>query len=63
MIMNNNYISINKAIKNKNKEMILEVALTLNKELFNENKISYKMFKYTENNILKELKSCNVNST
>ncbi len=61
--MNNNYVSINKAIKNKNKEMILEVALTLNKELFNENKISYKMFKYTENNILKELKSCNVNST
>lgn len=63
MIMNNNYVSINKAIKNKNKEMLLEVALTLNKELFNENKISYKMFKYTENNILKELKSCNVNST
>lgn len=61
--MNNNYVSINKAIKNKNKEMLLEVALTLNKELFNENKISYKMFKYTENNILKELKSCNVNST
>ena len=61
--MNNNYVSINKAIKNKNKEMILEVALTLNKELFNENKISYKMFKYTENNILKDLKSCNVNST
>ena len=29
-------------------------------ELFNENKISYKMFKYTEDNILKELKSCNL---
>ena len=46
--------------KNKNKEILLEVALTLNKELFNENKISYKMFKYTEDNILKELKSCNL---
>ena len=45
-----------KELKNKNKEILLEVALTLNKELFNENKISYKMFKYTEDNILKELK-------
>jgi hypothetical protein len=49
-----------KEVKNKNKEILLEVALTLNKELFNENKISYKMFKYTEDNILKELKSCNL---
>ncbi len=42
--------------ENKNKRIILEVALILNKELFDENKISYKMFKYTEDNILKELK-------
>lgn len=55
--MNNNYLSLNKEIKNRNKEILLEVALTLNKELFDENKISYKMFKYTEENILKEMKS------
>ena len=60
--MNNNYLMGSKAVKNKNKEILLEVALTLNKELFNENKISYKMFKYTEENILKELKSRNLSS-
>ena len=43
-------------IKIKNKEILLEIALTINKELFNENKISYKTYKYTEENILKELK-------
>lgn len=58
--MNNNYLMGSKEVKNKNKEILLEVALTLNKELFDENKISYKMFKYTEENILKELKICNV---
>lgn len=48
-----------KEVKYKNKEILLEVALSLNKELFDENKISYKLFKYTEENILKELKlSC-----
>ena len=46
-----------KSIQNKNKEIILNVALSLNKELLDENKISYKMFKYTEENLLKELKS------
>ncbi len=49
-----------KEVKYKNKEILLEVALSLNKELFDENKISYKMFKYTEENILKELKIVNV---
>ena len=44
-------------IKSKNKKIILELALTLNKELFDENKISYKMYKYTEENIFKELKN------
>ena len=60
--MNNNYLMGSKAVKNKNKEILLEVALTLNKELFNENKISYKMFKYTEESILKELKNYSLSS-
>lgn len=50
-------------VKHKNNEILLEVALHLNKELFDENKISYKMFKYTEENILKELKICNASGT
>lgn len=45
----------NKDTESKNKEIFLNVALFINKELFEENKISYKMFKYTEENILKEL--------
>lgn len=49
--------SINKEVKNKNKAILLEVALSINKEMFDENKISYKIFKYAEENILKELKS------
>ena len=58
--MDNNYLMGSKEVKNKNKTILLEVALNLNKELFNENKISYKMFKYTEENILKELKCHNL---
>ncbi len=42
-------------MKTKNKEILLEVALTLNKELLDENKITYKMFKSAEENILKQL--------
>lgn len=49
-----------KEVKYKNKEILLNVALSLNKELFDENKVSYKMFKYAEKNILKELKICNL---
>lgn len=49
-------VSIAKEVSNKNKRILLEVALFLNKELFSDNKISYKMFKYTEENILRELK-------
>lgn len=60
--MNNNYLMGSKEVKNKNKEILLEVALTLNKGLFNENKISYKMFKYTEDNLLKEIKMLNLSS-
>lgn len=52
----NNIIESRK-VKYKNKEIFLNIALFLNKELFDENKISYKMFKYTEENILKALKS------
>ena len=58
--MDSNDIMRSKEVKYKNKEILLEVALSLNKELFDENKISYKMFKYTEENILKELKIFNV---
>ena len=58
--MDSNDIIRSKEVKYKNKEILLEVALSLNKELFDENKISYKMFKYTEENILKELEICNV---
>lgn len=55
--MNFNSVICSNEVKKKNKEIILNVALYLNKELFDENKISYKMFKYTEENILKELKN------
>ena len=58
--MNSNYFIENKEVKNKNKEILLEIALILNKELIKDVKISYKMFKYTEKNILRELKSCNL---
>ena len=58
--MDSNDIMRSKEVKYRNKEILLNVALSLNKELFDENKISYKMFKYTEENILKELKICNV---
>lgn len=58
--MDSNDIMRSKEVKYKNKEILLNAALSLNKELFDENKISYKMFKYTEENILKELKICNV---
>ena len=58
--MGSNDIMRSKEVKYKNKEILLNVALSLNKELFDEKKISYKMFKYTEENILKELKFVSV---
>ena len=61
--MDSNDIMRSKEVKYKNKEILLNVALSLNKELFDENRISYKMFKYTEENILKKLKICNVSGT
>lgn len=57
--MDFNNIIKSKEVRYKNKEILLEVALSLNRELFDENKISYKMYKYTEENILKEVKSLN----
>lgn len=54
--MNRNDTTKRKDVKHKKKEVLLNVALTLNKELFDEHIISYKMFQYTEENILKELK-------
>ena len=35
--------------------LILKLALVFNKRLYEENKITYQMYKYTENNLLKEL--------
>lgn len=61
--MDSNHIMRSKEVKYKNKQILLNVALSLNKELFDENKISYKMFKYTEENILKELKIVSVSGT
>ena len=37
-------------------KLILELSLFINKKLFEEEKISYRLFKYTEDNILKKLK-------
>lgn len=42
---------------NKTKEILLNVAITINKELFEDNKISYEAFKYTEEQLLNEQKS------
>lgn len=61
--MDSNQIIKNKEIKNKNKEILLNVALFLNKELFDENKISYKMSKYAEEKILKEIKNYSTNNS
>lgn len=55
--MDSEGIMRSKEVKYKNKEILLEVALSLNKELFDENKISYKAFKCTEENILKQIRS------
>lgn len=52
--MQNSFI-YNKVTNNKNNEIIIELALSINKELFNEHKISYKMFKLTEESLLRQL--------
>lgn len=36
-------------------KIILKVALVFNKKLYEENQITYRTYKFTENNILKEL--------
>lgn len=42
-------------MKNNVDKIVLELALYINKSLFEDNKISYKSYKYTEENILKQL--------
>lgn len=54
--MDNNFLE-SKEIINRNKQIILELALALNKELFDEKEISYKVFKMAEGAILKENKN------
>lgn len=44
----------------ENKDIILKLALVLNKELFDSNKISFKLFKYTNEEILKKLNMSDV---
>lgn len=48
-MINNNYLNNEKDI------LLFEVALTLNKELFDEKIISYKVYKFTEEKLLKQL--------
>ena len=38
------------------RKIVLELILFINKELYKEEKISYKIFKTTEENILKKLR-------
>ena len=54
----NNIIDLNQ-IKKMNRKIILEIALLINKELFNEERISYKVFKCAEESILKQIKLIN----
>lgn len=46
-------------IENKNKFFILEIALLLNKELFDDNEITYQTFKTAENCLLNQIKNIN----
>jgi hypothetical protein len=46
-------VILEKDIDNRNKEIINDVVLFINKELFEENRISYKMFKKVEDEIFK----------
>ena len=43
------------------RELLNNIALMSNSELFNENKITYKMFKYTEDKLIKEINICKEN--
>ena len=55
--MDNDDFLQSKEVKNKHRQIILEVALILNKELFDEKKITYRVYKFTEENILKKIKN------
>ena len=54
--MNINSFLNREEVKLKNRELILSLALTANKKMFDEHIISYQMFQYTEALLLKELK-------
>lgn len=54
IILNEVNLQLN-IINNFNHKILLELALYLNQELFNEHKISYQIYKYTESGILGEL--------
>ncbi len=53
-MIQNSFIE-SKKTNDKNNKIIIELAISINKELFNEHKISYKMFKSTEEILLKQL--------
>ena len=40
-----------------NNRIYLEIALLINKELYEENRISYQVYKWVENNLYKEMEN------
>lgn len=52
-------IKINKLLKNKY-ELYLELALTINKNMYNDKTITYQTYKQTEDNLLEKIKNNNV---
>lgn len=55
--MENNRIIMSNRVLDKNKEISLEIALYINKNLYEEQEITYKMYKYTEDIILRQIKN------
>ena len=47
---------VDKLIENKNKQVMLELALFLNSELLNDDVISYQMYKKVEDLLCKRMK-------
>lgn len=54
--MEENMFINNNKIKKKNRQLILDIALFLNKEMLNEKKIPYQTYKRTEEALLKKEK-------
>lgn len=46
-----------KQIKNKNNKILLELAISINKTLYDTNKITYTTYKQAENTLLIKMKS------